>query len=154
MSVQRSRRKHLDIQYVESTQVEVTIPCQHCVAAIHFNSQLSCKSVCACACVRACVRACKALRSTGYYFHKKWSGCEGKAGLMDATFHWHNGAQTHPFTMSTLWIVILFTTLCGAAFITSRVQDKLHKPQFSTILAVKMRARKCNVFPQFMWQKV
>ncbi len=48
---QRSRVEGNISIYVESTQVEVTIPCQHCVAGIHFTSQLS-RKLYMCECLR------------------------------------------------------------------------------------------------------
>lgn len=49
--------------------------------------------------------------------------------------------------------MILFTTWYCAAFITSRVLDKVHKPSFGTILAVKMRGCKFKRSPTVHMEK-
>ena len=111
-------------------QVKVTIPSQHYLPGIHFHTRHlshTLYTVCLCACV--CARAISAQSSVTFLVFK----ARQVNGLC---LFWtrHNGAQTSPFMMSEWWIMALWTQYC-AAFIASKVLNKLHKPQFRKSLS-------------------
>lgn len=122
---QCSRGGNISI-YVESMQGEVTIPCQHFVAGIHFSRHLSRKlyTVCVCLCLRLSdLLVAISAQNCATLLAVKAKQVNG-VSLFSTR---HNGARTPPFMTFEWWIMTLFTTKGCVVFMTLRVWDNLHK---------------------------